>query len=105
MSVFTILVEFVIEPGAMATFLPLMLANARTSLAEEEGCRQFDVLRPEGDGDRIVLYEIYDDRAAFDLHAASAHFRVFDQATASLVRRKTVTILHLCGDAADGAQP
>lgn len=97
MSKFTILVQFVIAPGEMGAFLPLMLTNARTSLREEEGCERFDVLQPEGEPDRIVLYEIYRDRAAFDVHAASAHFKEFDAATKDLVRSKVVTVLNLCG--------
>jgi quinol monooxygenase YgiN len=88
---FTIIVEFVTKPGAMAAFLPLMLGNARASLENEPGCRRFDVLRPEGEDDRILLYEIYDDRAAFDAHCSAAHFTAFDRATREMVARKTVT--------------
>ena len=66
------------------------------SLAEEEGCLVFEVLQPQGE-DRIVLYEIYRDRAAFDLHVASAHFRRFDEATSPLVTSKAVTICERLG--------
>jgi autoinducer 2-degrading protein len=96
MSPFTIIVEFDVVPGRMAEFLPLILVNARTSLAEEEGCERFDVLRPEGQPDRIVLYEIYRDPAAFDVHAASAHFKVFDEATRAMVAAKRVIVLETC---------
>jgi autoinducer 2-degrading protein len=95
-SPFTILVEFMVAPEDMAAFLPLMLTNAQTSLKEEEGCERFDVLRAEGEEDRILLYEIYRDRAAFDAHATSAHFKAFDEATRSMVRRKSVTVLNRC---------
>ena len=69
MSLFTIIVKFAIEKGAMAAFSELVLRNARTSLSEEEGCARFDVLVPDPADGRVLLYER--DRAAFDVHAAS----------------------------------
>jgi len=65
--------------------------NARTSVREEPGCRQFDVLEPTKEKDRVVLYEIYDDRAAFELHLKSTHFASFNTASAPLVAEKLVT--------------
>ena len=61
-------------------------------MALEPGCLRFDVLSPT-DGARareVLLYEIYTDQTAFDVHLASAHFRSFDEQTRTLVRRKTV---------------
>ena len=37
-----------------------------------------------------MLYEIYDDAAAFDAHLATPHFAIFNEATAPLVASKTV---------------
>ena len=86
-----ILVEFELHPGGEPDFRRLVLENAAASLRDEPGCRQFDVLTPEaGPGDRIVLYEIYDDAAAFDAHLATPHFATFNDATAPLVANKTV---------------
>ncbi len=78
----------------MAAFLPPMLKNASTSLAEEPGCERFDVLRA-AEPDRIVLYEVYADRAAFEAHCASAHFKSFDHEVGSLVQAKKITELTL----------
>jgi (4S)-4-hydroxy-5-phosphonooxypentane-2,3-dione isomerase len=86
-----ILVEFELHPGSEPEFRRLVLENAAASLRDEPGCRQFDVLTPEaGPGDRIVLYEIYDDAASFDAHLATPHFATFNDATAPLVANKTV---------------
>jgi len=86
-----ILVEFELHPGSEPEFRRLVLENAAASLRDEPGCRQFDVLTPEaGPGDRIVLYEIYDDAASFDAHLAIPHFATFNDATAPLVANKTV---------------
>jgi quinol monooxygenase YgiN len=86
-----ILVEFDIEPMDVAAFLALLRENARQSVTFEAGCRRFDVLTPAADDpSRIVLYEIYDHRSAFDYHLATQHFVEFDEATRSMVRSKKV---------------
>ena len=86
-----ILVEFTLAPEASREFRRLVLENAAASLRDEPGCRQFDVLLPEGEsGERVVLYEIYDDAAAFDAHLATGHYARFAAATEPLVRHKVV---------------
>lgn len=91
MSQFVILVDFRLKPGAKAAFLRLVNENARASCREEPGCQRFDVLATDREPDRIVLYEIYDDRAAFDAHIKTGHFARFNEATAPLVADKKVS--------------
>jgi quinol monooxygenase YgiN len=50
------------------------------------------VVIPEGEADRVLLYEIYDDAAAFEAHKQTAHFAVFDRDSAPLVAAKEVTL-------------
>lgn len=95
MAKFTILVRFRIASGRMPAFLPLMLENAQASRRDEPGCERFDVLERHDDRDTILLYEIYTDRAAFDAHCASPHFKRFDAATKDMVAEKEVTVLDL----------
>lgn len=87
---FAVVVTFQIKAGAMAEFLPLMIANAQTSLAEEPGCHRFDVCTDEDRPDEVFLYELYTDRAAFDAHLSAAHFKAFDSAVAAMVAGKDV---------------
>jgi quinol monooxygenase YgiN len=89
-SGFVVIVDFRLAPGARARFRPLVDANATASVREEPGCRRFDVVEPAGEQDRIVLYEIYDDEAAFDAHCRAAHFLSFDAESAPLVAEKLV---------------
>ena len=98
MAQFTILVRFRIADGQLAAFLPLMIENAQASRREEPGCERFDVLQPEDEKDCILLYEIYRDRAAFDAHCVSPHFKSFDAATKSMVAEKQVTVLQLLAE-------
>jgi quinol monooxygenase YgiN len=75
--IFIVTVDFVIAPGCEADFMPVMATQARNSLANEPACRQFDICVDAGDPSKILLYEVYDDRAAFDAHLASDHFKTF----------------------------
>jgi quinol monooxygenase YgiN len=92
---FVIMVDFTVKPGSMAAFRALVDANARTTCRDEAGCRRFDVLAPAGEDARVVLYEIYDDRAAFAAHLASAHYAAFNRDSAGHVAGKRVSELQL----------
>jgi quinol monooxygenase YgiN len=91
MSGFVIVVDFRIKAGEMQNFRRLIDENARTSVRDEPGCRRFDVLASRKEADRILLYEVYADRAAFDAHMRTPHFAVFDRESAALVADKAVT--------------
>jgi quinol monooxygenase YgiN len=88
--VYVVTVEFTIDPRQFDLFLPLLLDNARRSRAEEPGCRQFDVSVDDTRQDVVYLYEIYDDRAAFDAHLASPHFVSFAAATAKMITHRVI---------------
>ncbi|MEL7212338.1 MAG: putative quinol monooxygenase [Pseudomonadota bacterium] len=87
---FVIFVQFEIKSADAAAFLPLMLENAARSLSEEPGCQQFDVCQDPKMPERVFLYEVYDNEAAFQDHLKSAHFKAFDAATAPMIASKTV---------------
>lgn len=89
---YAITVLFDLVDGAFAIFHDLVSDNARQSVASEAGCLRFDVLTPAApQGSQVFLYEIYEDRAAFDVHLASAHFKLFDRLSRDLVQAKTIT--------------
>jgi quinol monooxygenase YgiN len=90
MSGYVILVDFLLQPGTRAEFRRAIDANAHASCKSEHGCRRFDVVEPRDDENRILLYEIYDDRAAFDVHLKTKHLAVFEAASNHLVTKKTV---------------
>ena len=88
-----IVVDFKSKPARLAEFMPLMLENASTSRDTEPGCRVFDVCVDPKKETSVFLYEVYDDRAAFDAHLASAHFKRFDAAVAPMLVAKNVRTL------------
>jgi len=87
---YAVVVTFEIKPDRIDEFMPLMLSNARTSRAVENGCHQFDTATDVARPSEVFLYELYEDSAAFDTHLASVHFRAFDTAVADMIAAKTV---------------
>jgi len=87
---YVIAVDFEIEPSRLEEFLPLMKANAAASVRDEPGCHIFEVCQDPDAPHHIFLYELYDDRAAFEAHLASPHFKDFDAATSDMLKAKTV---------------
>jgi len=85
-------VEFTINPSLWDAFLPLMVENARASRESEPGCRQFDICIDAAKPATVFLYELYADRAAFDAHLASVHFKAFAAATQAMITGRAVQI-------------
>ena len=71
MSKICLVVDFTVKPGAKAQFLDIIRDHASRTLANEEGCLQFEVCEPVEGGNRVFLYEMYADDAAFEVHKAS----------------------------------
>ena len=91
---YVVTVTFTLHDGAAEAFMPLMKAQAENSVRLEEGCHYFDVVHQDDDPNTVFLYEVYSDRAAFDLHLNSNHFNNFDGKVKNLVKDKKV----LCFD-------
>lgn len=86
----TITVEFEIEPEHAEAFREVVLAQAENSLTKEPQCRRFDVSFDPDAAGRVFLYELYEDRVAFEQHLKTDHFLSFDAAVRDWVRSKKV---------------
>lgn len=80
MSNFTLIVKLKMKPGTREEFIPLILENQRASLANEPGCRRFDVYLDNEHEDSYGFVEEYDDEDAFKAHQASEHFAIYYEA-------------------------
>ena len=74
---FTVIAEFAVPSAHHSEFLDLCRFDSERSVSDEPGCRQFDVNTLEDSPETIVLYEVYDDRAAFDHHVTTPHYATF----------------------------
>ena len=57
-----------VAPGRRDQLLPLLMAHRARCLKDEPGTLQFEVLAPREDDTKVLLYEVYRDDAAFDVH-------------------------------------
>ena len=88
--VLALVVEFRIKSAYIDAFDAAIRANARASVEQEAGCKQFDVCRDPDDAALFFLYELYDDEAAIQAHLQSPHFLQMNAATASWLDAKVV---------------
>ncbi len=89
---YIVTVTFQIKPAHLAEFMPAMQANAADSVQLEPDCHQFDVCVSLDDPNRIFLYEVYENAAAFQAHLAMPHFQAFNHMTAPWVESKAVSL-------------
>jgi quinol monooxygenase YgiN len=71
-----VIAQYRAKPGS-GDDVAAVLALHRPRTAAEPGCRAFIVNRSREDTDRFVLYEQYDDEAAFQAHRESRHFQEY----------------------------
>ena len=71
---YVIVAPIQIKEGYKDAFVEAMLGDAKGSVNDEPGCLRFDVIQDGGDPNRIWLYEIYVDEAAFQEHLKAPHF-------------------------------
>lgn len=87
---YVITVEFTINPAHQPEFMDAMRQQAHNSLELEKNCHHFDIAWSEEDQNLIFLYEVYTDRAAFEVHCASDHFRSFNRLISPWVTNKII---------------
>ncbi|HVF28287.1 MAG TPA: putative quinol monooxygenase [Pyrinomonadaceae bacterium] len=91
---YVVTVIFDIKLDHVGAFRAAILRNAAASLREEPGCHRFDVCFSEDEA-RCFLYELYDDRPAFDAHLKTVHFGEFDRTTTEMIIGKKLEIFLL----------
>jgi quinol monooxygenase YgiN len=90
---YVVIVDFVIKPEHSSAFAHAVSENAKASREQEAECHQFDVCVSPDDPTSFFLYEIYTDRAGFEAHLASGHYKSFDQLVQPWIADKKVRFL------------
>jgi len=90
---FAITVDFEIKSEFVNKFRNRVLQQAKDSLNNEEKCLIFDVCFDEKKTNKVFLYEIYQDKDAFDYHLKSDHYLSFDEDVKNWVAKKIVNQL------------
>ena len=71
---YVIIAPVQIKEGHKDEFIEALLEDARGSVNDEPGCLRFNVIQDAADANRVWLYEVYVDEAAFQAHTQAPHF-------------------------------
>jgi quinol monooxygenase YgiN len=80
-------VDLDIVPAERENYLAAIKENGAAA-AMEPGCRRFDILNLASDPNHFLLYEVYDNEAAFKAHRETEHFKKYAAATAKMVAKR-----------------
>ncbi len=83
-SAFVVIAEFSVTAAHAAEFLAVCAADGHGSVTTEPGCQQFDVLTDPAAPETVILFEVYDDAAAFEAHKRTPHYATFAAAVQRL---------------------
>ena len=89
----TVIVEYEVEPANKAKLAEIISAHARRTLNEEPGCIWFDIVHPtdlagQPIDDRLVIFELYRDAAAFEKHRASPNLPQYFENTKPFIKNR-----------------
>jgi len=87
---FVIVAELKVKPGRLDEFLKAATRHATNSLTNEPGCLQFDVVHDSAVPDRVLMYEVYRDEAAYTAHTQSAHLAQMRPILGGLTAERTI---------------
>lgn len=71
---YAIFVTVKVKPEQRDRFLEVIEDDAISSVRDEPGCVDFNVLQDPSDPDTYYFYEVYRDQDAFKAHAETAHY-------------------------------
>lgn len=75
---YVVIPSFAVPSENVEAFLAAAREDAERSLADEEGCLQFDVVLDRSKTPaNVVFYEVYRDKNAFDAHLETPHLIAF----------------------------
>jgi autoinducer 2-degrading protein len=93
----SLFVKITLKPGTRDKFLEVASAHRGRVLDREPGCHHFDVLVPDDEENQVCLYEIYEDRAAFDLHVATEYMAAYREQTGDFTTGRELVMSTIVG--------
>ena len=88
---YVVTVDFGTAPENFDRFKQIMNENAKASVTNEPGCREFNVFEDPKAPNHLMLFEVYDDEAAFQQHVNSPHFKHFDEVSKPIITSRAGT--------------
>lgn len=92
MTRFAVVATYEIAQEQIEAFLPFLRAHRERCLKDEPGTLRFDILRP---AESLMLYEVYENEAAFQAHRNGASVARFQKEAAAIPRKLTFVTCEL----------
>jgi (4S)-4-hydroxy-5-phosphonooxypentane-2,3-dione isomerase len=80
-----------VAPGRRDEVLSALKAHKDRVLKDEPGVLKFEILVPREDNTRILLFEVYQDDATFELHRTNLSITQFREETAGMDVKISIT--------------
>jgi (4S)-4-hydroxy-5-phosphonooxypentane-2,3-dione isomerase len=80
-------VDLDIVPAERDNFLAAIKENGAAATSEP-GCRRFDILNLASDPNHFLLYEVYENEAAFKAHRETEHFKKYAASVAKMIAKR-----------------
>lgn len=84
---FAIFVKFDVNSDYRDTLIEALIEDGQGSLRDEPDTVRFDIIEDASNPNLLFLYEVYKDRAAFEVHTEGSHYKrvmkVFDEMVAN----------------------
>ena len=94
MSKIAIVGDITTKPGSFDEYFELMKIHAAAS-RDEPGCLRFDLVVPLKGENRVLFYELYEDRPSFDAHASTDRIKAHGAKTKEMLENRTINICEL----------
>ncbi len=91
MTAVVLFVEIDTVPGQRDAFLARVREHRANVRNNEPGCQCFDISVPDDGADKVRLYEVYADQAAFDLHMETEYMKQYRADTGLMVAGRVLT--------------
>jgi len=91
MSKLVIMATIEIAPGKRDQVVPLLTAHGARCLKDEPGTLEFKVVIPRDEDSKVLLYEVYQDDAAFELHRNGSSMARWREEAASMIVKAVAT--------------
>ena len=87
---FAVTVRYQIDPNQFDPFTKRIVQFSAAALEKEAGCLRCDVATDARLLGEVFLYKIFENRAAYEAHLMTPHYRECDAATAGMIRTKVL---------------
>lgn len=98
MAEIVLVVEYKLKPEYRDAYLARARQHRKTVLANEPGCKAFDILTAEDDPAAVLLHEVYADEAAFEAHGKTPYMAQYRTDIAPMTAGRAVRKCRMAND-------